>query len=98
MNVVVRHVIMVNCKDKKNKVFNIEPIFICDYDDAIRLINLFNKYINYGLTELISEITAIGCTVPLYLYDYEKKNVDISELEIKFFGLNVPEYNKESTR
>lgn len=98
MNVVVRHVIMVNCKDKKNKVFNIEPIFICDYDDAIRLINLFNKYINYGLTELISAITAIGCTVPLYLYDYEKKNVDISELEIKFFGLNVPEYNKESTR
>lgn len=98
MDVVVRSVIMMSCKNKKEKVFNIEPIFICDYDDAIRLVKVFNDYIKYGLTELISAIETCSCAVPLCLYDYEKRDVDISKLEIKFFGLNVPEYNKEPVK
>ena len=98
MDVVVRSVIMMNCKNEEEKVINIEPIFICDFDDAIRLIKVFNDYIKYGLKELTAVIAAFNCTVPLCLYDYEKRGVDISKLEIKFFETNVPEYNKEPAK
>lgn len=98
MDVVVRSVIMMSCKNEEEKVINIEPIFICDFDDAIRLIRVFNDYIKYGLKELTAVIATFNCTVPLCLYDYENRGVDISKLEIKFFGTNVPEYNKEPAK
>lgn len=88
----MKSVVMVSYFNLADNVIKVEPIFICDHGHSIKISMLFNTYLDYGLHELLKTMSAFDCYVPDQLIMYEKQKIDKSDLSIKFFTVQVPEY------
>lgn len=85
-------VVMIHYFNSADNIIKVEPIFICDYSHSIRICEVLNKYFGYGIHELLETMSSFCCYIPDQLRIYEKRKIDKSNLSIKFFATQVPEY------
>lgn len=89
---VMKSVVMINYFNSADNAIKVEPIFICDHAYSTRISTLLNTCLEYGIHELLETMSSFGCYIPDQLRIYEKQKIDKSNLSIKFFTTQVPEY------